>query len=127
MSAAPRATLSMLQSARLITLIEVEYTSSGKNDVEFATYATEKLGFPVIRRHVTSRRDELGIPSHREANPSPDRVEVTAQVKELHASVDQLRKDYAALLALVEATDQRLQHVVKVLNLQKHFHEGKPR
>lgn len=57
--------LSMLESMRLMNLIETEFLAKGMTDVEFARYAAEKLGFPVQSTSVLKRRNELGIPSTR--------------------------------------------------------------
>jgi hypothetical protein len=70
--AALRTTLSMLQSSKLLIFIEDKYVASGVSDELFAKKATEELGFPVIRRHVTSRREVLNIPSNKELQARAD-------------------------------------------------------
>lgn len=108
--------LSMIQSARLIALIEGEFAASGKNDREFAEHASTKLGFPIAENHVEVRRRELGIPALRDIAAPSDAA--------LASEVAALRRDGAALAAEVERLSKRLELVIGFANLQKHFYEG---
>ena len=58
--------LSMIQSAKLLTLINDEFTKLNLAEPDFATHATKVLGFDVKSSHVNSRRVALGIPSRKE-------------------------------------------------------------
>ena len=53
----------MVESARLVNLIETEYKTLGLVDASFAKHASEKLGFEVVTSCVQKRRNELGIPT----------------------------------------------------------------
>ena len=53
--------LTMVQSAKLVDLIDHEFVSSGMFDIAFAEHASKVLGFPVIDRHVKSRREAMDI------------------------------------------------------------------
>jgi len=100
--------LTSVQSARLVNLIEAEYSASKVSDVGFAKIATEKLGFEVNNRHVQSRRVELGIPLN--GPPSPDETRL-----------DRIERDGAALTEVVAELTRKLDIVIKVLNLKMHF------
>ena len=70
--------IGMVESAKLVNLIESEYSTIGKTDAEFAKYATEKLGFNVATVHVNNRRVALGIPSYREAKTKTGKADIGA-------------------------------------------------
>ena len=55
--------IDMVQSAKLINLIEQEFAIKKIADKEFAEYASSVLGFPVAASNVENRRSALGIPS----------------------------------------------------------------
>ena len=61
-------TLNTRQDFQVCTLINAEYTSSRKNDADFARYATEKLGFTVTTSAVHHRREGFEIPNNKFGN-----------------------------------------------------------
>lgn len=62
-----RKTLSPIESFRLMQYIELNYASLRLNDPDFAKKAAEDLQLPQVNEnHVALRRNELGIPSHKE-------------------------------------------------------------
>lgn len=70
--------ISMIESAKLINLIESEYTSSNMTDDEFAKYASEKTGHSYAETHVNTRRVALGILSNKEAATNRRNVTIDA-------------------------------------------------
>jgi hypothetical protein len=70
--------MGMVESAKLINLIESEYSASKKTDDEFAKYAADKLGFDVVKIHVTNRRVALEIPSYQAMYIKPGKGDVDA-------------------------------------------------
>ena len=103
--------LSSVQSARLVNLIETEYSASKASDVSFAKIATEKLGFEVNNHHVHSRRVELGIPLN-----TPHSADETR--------IARCERDGAALAEAVAELTRKLDIVIKALNLKMHFEGG---
>lgn len=116
----PRENLSMLQSAQLLNHIEKHYTESACSDEHFAELATKALGFPVGRRHVNTRRDALKIPPYREVRAGA----LPPDLSNLQLRLDQQLRDSAALVAQFEQLAARVDTIVRVLNLQKHFYSG---
>jgi hypothetical protein len=55
--------LTMLESAKLMTYIEQNYTTNAMTDSQFAEKASEHLGFLIISHHVEVRRKALDIPA----------------------------------------------------------------
>ena len=116
----PAVRLSLIPSARLVALIEGEYAKSGLNDPEFAAHATKVLGFDVLPIHVELRRKELGIASSTAAKAA-------AAPAALEERLARAERDGAALAAEVERLAARLEKVIGLVNLQKHFYEGAQR
>ena len=56
--------LNMVQSARLINLIDNEYVSSKLTNTPFAEHATKVLGYCVTAGHVAARLEQMDIPSN---------------------------------------------------------------
>ena len=97
-----RTSISVVESARLVNLIEAEFVESGKTDGEFGAYATEKLGFPVNVRLVHCRRTELGIPSRSELRKSAAPVDILNLTERLTSIERQLAADQKELRGLAE-------------------------
>ena len=90
MSNAPRKQLSIVQSAKLLMLVEAEYVNYNKDDNTFAKYASEKLGFSVSGSNVAGRRHALNIPATRTNNMMKKNTDV------------------AALISLIEGLEKRI-------------------
>ena len=118
-----RSHLTSVQSARVIVLIEAEYVSSGKNDREFAAYASEKLGFPVNERQLHNRRIELGIPARRDII-KPE-VDVPIRLASIEAQLISDQKEFRGLASLFLDLRDRVALIEKALRLKGHF-EGFP-
>lgn len=102
MEKAPRRTLSLVESAKLINLINNEFVSSKLTDEAFAKHATEKLGFEVLDRHVHTRRVELGLPSLRERPVEPpDLLAFAERVTTLERTVAAQRAQLQTLEAAI--------------------------
>jgi len=118
----PRNSLSTVQSARLVNLIETEFVSSGKSDEDFGKYASEKLGFEVNPRNVHTRRGELGIPSHREAAKAAGSILIEPErIEALERQLAADRREFAGLAALVIDLQQRLTILQKAAKLKGTF------
>lgn len=83
----PRKQLSIVQSAKLLMLVEAEYVNYNKDDNTFAKYATEKLGFSVSGSNVTGRRNALDIPATRTAKMAAKSLD-TASLLSLLADIE---------------------------------------
>lgn len=59
----PRNKLGILESAKLLTLVQERFAASELDDEQFASYASQELGFPCAASSVAARRRELGIDS----------------------------------------------------------------
>lgn len=90
MSNAPRKQLSIVQSAKLLMLVEAEYQTKNVDDNTFAKYATEKLGFSVSGSNVAGRRNALDMPATRTQN------------------IIRKNTDAASLLSLIEGLEKRI-------------------
>ena len=112
MSKAPRSTVSLITSAKLVMLIEAEFVSSGKTDTEFASYASEKLGEPVNERNVKTRRAELGIKSRAELDAEKKLGGNTQFVRRLEALENQVaqdQKEFKGIAEVLIALRQRIE------------------
>ncbi len=117
MSTPERNNVSMRQKIMLADLVRAEYTSSGKNDGQFAELASERLGFTVTANQVVYMRDSLEIPNNltaqREARPVTleDAVErlvkAEQQIAELLADRQALRLELAAVRNLAQEAGRR--------------------
>ena len=87
--------LTMIQSAKLLTLVNDEFAKANLTEPEFAAHATKVLGFEVKTSHVNSRRVALGIPSRKEMNGA--RKAMT--IESLFELVRELEKRVATLEA----------------------------
>lgn len=91
-----RNTLKMNGQIKLADLMRLKYAESGQNDVEFAKYATEALGFQISGGNVRGIRDALGIESNFESGgrggQKKDRelVELRQRVGALEAKLETL-------------------------------------
>jgi hypothetical protein len=93
-----RVDISMSENFALMKLMEVEYTSSGFNDVDFAEYAMTKIkmrpGVTIKSHNVGQRRQEMGIPSNtrvaKAADPSALAAMVIAQELRINALEEKL-------------------------------------
>lgn len=93
-----RETLSLIPSAKLVTLIEAEYGKLGLTDDKFAEHATKVLGFAVNERQVKSRRIELGIASTRNAERMQASRTVIDRITALEQEVHLLKTKLSDLL-----------------------------
>jgi hypothetical protein len=82
--------LGMLNYAKLIPLIESQFTSSKLDDGGFAAKATQELGFAVSREHVRFARSELGIKAYKDQAKKDDLTSLAARVAVLEKQVDDL-------------------------------------
>ena len=71
-----RLQLDIKQKFNLTALINAEYTSSGHNDTDFATYASKKLGFTIPPGTISHYRKGLDI----KVNDGVDKVSLKSQL-----------------------------------------------
>jgi hypothetical protein len=90
--------LSMVGSAKLVMLIQNEFLIKKLEDSEFATYATEKLGFPVNVHQVRTRRCEMQIPSKFEMMKKEKKTTVIGRIEELEKQVAEMKEKLKDLL-----------------------------
>jgi hypothetical protein len=77
--------LTMAKNLDLINLIKSEYEDTCMNDIQFAKYASDKLGVDVNSNHIAKRRYEFNIPSN-VVRSVPVTDEVTKDIENrLHA------------------------------------------
>lgn len=104
--------LDMIQSSKLVNLIEAQFASKGLTDKEFAQFASENLGFPIADSSVTKRRDALGISSN---NRLGDPLQPLINDIQRQLAADQ--KEFKGLTRLVLALSIRIASLEAALNL----------
>jgi hypothetical protein len=98
--------LKQAQSFFLMKLIEGEYARSGKSDAEFATYAAEQMGDPLLNRgHVQTARTSLEIPANGTAAQPACTLE---QWRNAEARIRALEQEVSALTQAMTRFDHRL-------------------
>lgn len=95
--------LSLADSFKLMNLLSTEYVLSGKDDSDFAIYASEKLSIKVNKDHIRNRRASLEIPNNRRVAAAEKRVKRGGKI------IDRIKALETALLELVA----RVQHLEK--------------
>lgn len=90
--------LSMVDSAKLVMLIQNEFLIKKLDDEGFAKYATEKLGTPINLHQVRNRRVEMQIPSAVEIRKSEKKTTVIGRVEALEKEVADLKEKLKDLL-----------------------------
>lgn len=90
--------LSMVDSAKLVMLIQNEYSKSKMMDSQFAEFATKQLGFQVLHSHILSRRQELGITAGRMEQLTAKKQTVIGRVEQLEKEVAELKEKLKDLL-----------------------------
>ena len=90
--------LSMVDSAKLVMLIQNEFLVKKMDDEEFAKYATEKLGTPINIHQVRNRRVEMQIPSAVEIRKSEKKTTVVGRLETLEKEVAELKEKLKDLL-----------------------------
>lgn len=106
--------LSHGQSYQLGKLLTEEYTRSGFDDVKFAAYAAERLGFSVKSTQVSAVRKELGIANNRMlAKPKAKTTPDVDAMFELLAQANKALEDLAARNAALHARIVVLETKVK--------------
>lgn len=84
------AKLKIPQHVKLHKLVVEEYATSGMDDVKFATYASEKLGFIVTRSHVGETRRHYAIKSNYDVKADEKKNTIAARVAALEQQVADL-------------------------------------
>lgn len=82
--------LKMPDQFRLMELVRDEYASSGKNDEEFAAYATEKLDVLVNPNNVLGAREAFGIKTQVAIARSMSNAALERRVADLELAVKTL-------------------------------------
>lgn len=114
----------MLESAKILTLIEKEFVEKGLPNIEFAKYASEVLGFPVAESSIQKRRVLLNIPTTRTAARAVEvggllAISERLNTIELQLAADQ--KEFRGLAALVIELRQSYGVLVKAAKLKGTF------
>jgi hypothetical protein len=95
--------LNMVESHKLVGLLLEDFTDKRMTYGDYAKYATEKLGFPVLPAHVAGRVKEFEIP-HGDRIPAPDPSEFTAMLLKHEAQITELFERLAKLEVWINAT-----------------------
>ncbi len=98
--------LSMLQSAKLIQLIQDTYASSGLNDTDFAAHVADQFkGVKLTAAHIINRRTQLDIPNNR-AKLAAAKASTKAISKQDAASIMEMLAQFETRLVALERRGQ---------------------
>lgn len=126
MSRKPAEKLNMLQSSKLLVLIEADFVSLDKTDEEYAKYASEKLGFSVNADHIATRRRQLGIERKRPVAVAGDLLALSERVEALERQHAADEKEHVGLSTVILEMRHRLDLIEKALRLKGQFEGFRP-
>lgn len=109
-----RKCLTNKQVFQLASLTLAEYVASGQTDVEFAVYASEKLGTTVNARHIASSREIHGIESKRAIAVAANKVDAVSLESRL-ADAEAQSKHLAERVNQLSAKTEQLALNVRIL------------
>lgn len=116
-----RKELSLLESMKLMQLIQDEYAAAGMSDGAFAEHAAQKLGFPVTANNVKNRRDALGIPATRARVPDASTLNVNERLEACERQLAADQKEFRGLTTLFLDLKSRFEILERAAKLKGTF------
>jgi putative ubiquitin-RnfH superfamily antitoxin RatB of RatAB toxin-antitoxin module len=120
-----RKTLSLVESMKLMNLIQERFVESGMSDTQFAAAASAELGFEVVENHVYVRRTELGIPANR-AKAETEILSLSQRLESVERQLAADQKEFRGLSAVFLDLKARFETLEKACRLKGAFERTTP-